>query len=70
MRHIVEPTNREKCQSYKCSECGWRYDVRRFSFASIEFWFAERNFESARLLDVQSKPKLTHPIPDARTWDT
>jgi hypothetical protein len=45
MRHIVEPTNGEKCQSYRCSACDWRYDVRRFSLASIEFWFAQRNFE-------------------------
>ena len=44
MRHILEFPSRQNCQSYRCSECGWRYDVRRFS-ASIEVWFAQRNFE-------------------------
>jgi hypothetical protein len=45
MRKITAFPDNVNCQTYTCSDCDWRFDVRLYDGSSAEFWTAAREFE-------------------------
>ena len=44
-RHMLEFPDHKNCESYLCSDCDWRHDIRLFDINPGEFWTALGMFE-------------------------